>query len=93
MDDKKLLKEILETTIDFLSNSVESVWSPLSPEEVIKNLKKQIENLKYDRPIDKILLGVEFAPTSTIQEISIANNWTKEFLKLSAEFDDLIKKI
>ena len=36
---------------------------------------------------------MEFAPTSTYQEISLSNGWGNEFLKLADQFDKLYEKI
>ncbi|CAL2088221.1 hypothetical protein [Tenacibaculum sp. 190524A05c] len=85
------LREIIIKTIELLNKSEESDWSPLTPEEVIKNLKTQLEKLNKNEKIDKALLELEFSPTSTIQEISMANNWSNEYLKLSSEFDKKIR--
>ncbi|WP_109853425.1 hypothetical protein [Aquimarina sp. AU58] len=87
------LKEILIKVIELLNQSVESDWSPLTPKEVVKNLEIQICKLERNEKIDKHLLQVEFAPTSTIQEISMANGWNVEYLKLSSKFDEEINKI
>ncbi|WP_271766272.1 hypothetical protein [Aquimarina algiphila] len=86
------LKEILIKVIDHLNNSVESDWSSLTPKEVVKNLEIQIVKLERNEKIDRDLLEVEFAPTSTIQEISMANGWSDEYLKLSSKFDKEINK-
>ena len=88
----KNLKEILIKVIDDLNNSVESDWSSLTPKEVVKNLEIQIGKLERNEKIDRHLLEVEFAPTSTIQEISMANGWSDEYLKLSSKFDKEINK-
>ncbi len=87
------LKEILFKTIELLNQSKESDWSPLTPKKVVKNLETQIEKLERNEKIDRLLLEVEFAPTSAIQEISMANGWEHEYLKLSSKFDKEIAKI
>ena len=87
------LKEILIKTMQLLKQSKESDWSPLTPEEVVINLETQIEKLEKNEKIDRLLLELEFAPTSTIQEISLANGWSREYLKLSSKFDKEIIKI
>ena len=79
--------------VELLEESEESDWSPLTPQEVAKNLKDQIERLERNEKIDTHLLEVEFAVTSTLQEISMTNGWSKEYLKLAAEFDEEIEKI
>tara|TARA_Y100000815_G_C13041403_1_gene386926 strand:- start:67 stop:357 length:291 start_codon:yes stop_codon:yes gene_type:complete len=87
------LKEILIKTTQLLKQSKESDWSPLTPEEVVINLETQIDKLEKNEKIDRLLLELEFAPTSTIQEISLANGWSREYLKLSSKFDEEIIKI
>jgi hypothetical protein len=87
------LKEIIIKTIELLNKSKECDWSPLKPKEVIKNLETQLAKLEKNEKIDRLLLEVEFAPTSTIQEISMANGWSNEYLKLSSKFDKEITKI
>jgi hypothetical protein len=39
--------------------------------------------------LDKIQLNLLFAPTGSIQEISIDNGWGAEFIKLAAEVDKI----
>ena len=87
------LKEILIKVIELLNKSEESDWSPLTPQEVVKNLEIEIRKLERNEKINTHLLEVEFAPTSTIQEISMANGWSSEFIKLSSKFDQEIIKI
>jgi len=87
------LKEILIKVIELLNQSEESDWSPLTPKEVVKNLEIEIRRLEKNEKINKHLLELEFAPTSTIQEISMANGWSAEFIKLSSKFDQEIIKI
>jgi hypothetical protein len=43
--------------------------------------------------VDNDILKVEFAPTSTIQEIAMSNGWHDEYLKLSTKFDKEIEKL
>lgn len=38
-------------------------------------------------------LNLYFLPTSTFQEHSLQNNWTKEYMKLSDQFDRLYDKM
>ena len=34
-----------------------------------------------------------FSPTATLQEISIQNGWSQEYLKLAAEFDNIYENL
>lgn len=87
------LKKILIEVIDYLNQSQNSDWSPLTPKELVKNLEVQIGKLERNEKVDKNLLRIEFAPTSTIQEISMANGWSDEYLNLSLQFDKEIIKL
>lgn len=86
----KKIKEILTQTIKLLEGSKESDWSPLTPKEVIKNLEAQIERLERGEEPERDLLALEFAPTSTIQEISMLNGWSIQYLELSTQLDQAI---
>lgn len=88
----KELRSLLERTLDLLEESEESVWSPLTPKEVADNLKKEIEKLALKNEVDKDALILEFAPTSTIQEIAMSYGWSEEYLKLAERFDQLMSK-
>lgn len=85
------LKDILVSTTEFLQQSQDTSWSPLTPQEVTRHLKLQIKNLNQNEKIDTNLLKVEFAPTSTIQEIAMANGWHNAYLKLASQFDKAVK--
>ena len=39
------------------------------------------------------VLKLLFAPTGSIQEVSISSGWGQEFLSLSARFDEVIKRV
>ena len=89
----KSLKEILLNIIELLNQSDESVWSPITPQEIINNLNHQIKKMDRNEKVDNDILKVEFAPTSTIQEIAMSNGWHDEYLKLSTKFDKEIEKL
>ncbi len=82
----------LDETIAYLRKSESSEFSPLSPQEVIANLEISKSMLQGDTKFDRMLMEVEFAPTSTIQEISMANQWHRKYLELSNRFDDLLSQ-
>ncbi len=65
-----------------------------------KDTKSFIEDLESDikaiencdrNTLEKI--KINFLPTSTYQEISLSNNWGKEFLKMASDFDNLYSRI
>jgi len=82
----------LERTCALLERSEESVWSPLTPSEVAENLRLAIGRLVRGEAVDYRHLGVEFAPTSTIQEIAMANGWHDEYMQLAEVIDDHVER-
>lgn len=93
LNNMKSLIKVLKKVVSHLEGSLESDWSPLTPNQVAENLKKQIRNIEQNNAVDKDSLVLEFAPTSTIQEIAISNGWSNEYLKLSEQFDNLISNV
>lgn len=85
--------DCLEKTIKFLNHSKESPYTNKTPQNVTNTLNKAIIKLKENKPINKPDLKLEFAPTSSIQEIAIDNGWGEKYLQLSEEFDSLIAEI
>jgi hypothetical protein len=77
----------LERTCALLERSEESVYSPLTPAEVVRNLRATIDALVRGQAVDDLTVRVEFAPTSTIQEIAMANGWHDEYLELARAVD------
>ena len=82
----------LERTCVLLDRSEESVWSPLSPVEVAENLRQAIGRLVRGEAVDYFTLRVEFAPTSTIQEIAMANGWHDEYMQLAGVVDSYVDR-
>ncbi len=85
------LKGVLLQISLFLKESTNSVLSEISSEEVLRIILKEINNLSSGKKVDIKKLDLHFAPTSSLQEISMDNNWTEEYLRLSSEYDKLIK--
>ncbi|NVM36972.1 MAG: hypothetical protein HWN81_15355 [Candidatus Lokiarchaeota archaeon] len=84
----KILKRILKTP---QTNTIHSSFN--SKEDVIIELDTHIQRLikgDFSKIEDLIIL---FAPTSDLQEISIASGWGKQFLSISERFDAAIKDL
>ncbi|MCO5236022.1 MAG: hypothetical protein M9933_07100 [Chitinophagaceae bacterium] len=62
-------------------------------DEFLTDLNADIEKVNFcDFAIlDK--LEIEFAPTSTYQELSLSNGWRESFLELAKQFDQLNEKL
>ena len=73
---------------------IDVAWSRFdSEEDVIAALDDHIENLlshNFSNIWDLIIL---FAPTGSLQEISISNGWGAEYLALASEFDTAINEL
>jgi hypothetical protein len=78
---------------ELVSSSGESIWSADSPEEVVQSLQRQIDALMAGGKGDRLELSVLFAPTGALQEISMANDWSDEYLARAASFDDCMKAV
>ena len=91
-NERQVLK-LLERVCERLKYSKESDWSPLTPDQVRSNIESQMDLISKGVMIDKQKLIMEFLPTSTLQEISMQNDWGDEFLKLATKFDSLIENL
>jgi hypothetical protein len=80
----------LEKAILFLSKSGSSAWITLSPVEAMKLLEIELSKARRSQKLDKQLLQSLFAPTGSIQEISIDNDWGNQFIEISKVADKYI---
>jgi hypothetical protein len=86
MEVEKLISA-LEEALSHLRNSKSSSWAQMPVEEIIEKLESEITKARISQRVDARLLGLLFAPTGAIQEISIENIWTNEFLRISEVVD------
>ena len=86
---------ILEEIIDIVKNNeTDLVWSRFNTideliDELLNHIKKLI-NREFTKLDDLILL---FAPTASLQEISISSGWGSQFLVISEKFDYAIEEL
>jgi hypothetical protein len=83
--------DALRRTRELVEMSKDSAWSTSPTGKIaakIDSLMRSVETGK--RP--KFRLGLLFAATGDLQEISIANGWGDEFLKLAEAVDAYIQK-
>ena len=93
-NDFQKVKQILETIKGWTIDETDTVWAGYdNGKEFLVDLNTDIEKIKFCdfETLDK--LNMEFAPTSTYQEISLSNGWADEFIKLAEQFDKLYEKI
>ncbi|MDI9862335.1 hypothetical protein [Flectobacillus roseus] len=93
-NDFQKVKHILEAIKSWITDETGTVWAGSEKgKEFLVDLNADIEKIKFCdfKTLDK--LNMEFAPTSTYQEISLSNGWADEFTKLAEQFDKLYKNI
>jgi hypothetical protein len=86
--------EILETlhrTLELVeASSEESPYAQMSAEAVTRRLKRIIESIgsgSHRGPPRRLDLSHLYAPTGPLQELSMANGWSDEYLELAAAID------
>lgn len=85
----ELLTEIIRI-VD--SPETDIVWTKYnSIEELVSEINSYIDSLKIgDESVIKDI-NFLFAPTGSLQEISISNDWVDKFIGISSVVDDLTK--
>ena len=92
--DFQKVRQILETIKNWTTDETDTVWAGYdNGKEFLIDLNTDIEKISFCdfETLDKI--NMEFAPTSTYQEISLSNGWSEDFLKLAEQFDRLYNVI
>lgn len=93
-NDFQKVKYILETIKKWTIEETEKVLAGYdNRKEFLIDLNEDIEKIEFCNfeTLDK--LNIEFAPTSTYQELSLSNGLADEFIKLAEEFDKLYANI
>lgn len=75
-----------------LQQSKESLYAPLTPQDIIAILDREIASLESVRQFTNVAeLKSLFLPTAEIQDISLDNGWSPRYIKLSSRFDRALK--
>ena len=90
--DSESLLRILARCRELCANSDDSDWSCMDVPDILKSLDAGLSAVSVDARPDVDELTLLFLPTGPLQETSMSNGWSDEFLTLSAEFDNLIAK-
>jgi hypothetical protein len=93
-DDFQNVRHILETIKGLTTDEADAVWAGYdNGKDFLIDLNSDIEKIIFCdfETLDR--LNLEFAPTSTYQELSLSNGWTDDYIELSARFDKLYVKI
>ncbi|OPH47269.1 hypothetical protein BC351_12275 [Paenibacillus ferrarius] len=73
------------------SPNTDITWSNYrSVEEVLSACDTYIERLNENDKSVVTELELLFAPTGSLQEISISSGWSNEYIGLSSRFDDIV---
>ena len=88
----KMLLDVFDEVIRIVRTpNADMAWTSYNnADELVCEFRSLIEDLKRGTPgsIDKIILL--FAPTGTLQEISLSNGWGELFIEMSSRFDSLL---
>ncbi|MBC7487821.1 MAG: hypothetical protein H7282_13845 [Cytophagaceae bacterium] len=85
----EMLKQIKSRT----GKDADTSWSSYDdPQEIREELDEYISQLTEGNEEVLNTLNLLFAPTSTFQELSIANNWSDEYLAMAEEFDKIFER-
>ncbi len=88
------VRQILENIKAWTTDETDTVWAGYdNGKEFLVDLNADIEKIKFCDFETLEKLNMEFAPTSTYQEISLSNGWAGEYLKLAEQFDKIYEKI
>ena len=92
--DFQSVAEILQDIKSKITSNTDTIWAGFDSVEIFLNeLTQDIENIKLCNftTLDKV--NIEFAVTSTYQELSMSNGWSDHYLKLAEKFDKVYEKI
>ena len=82
--------KIIEIVKNKISDSSDVIWTRYeSAKEFRDDLDGYITRLKANDKSCLEELNILFAPTGSLQEHSISNGWSKEFLRISEIFDKI----
>lgn len=88
--DEKSLLSILERCRELTTESEDSDWSCMNVPNIVAILDRSISRLNKSRPVDVTELRFLFLVTGPLQETSISNGWSQEFLLLAERFDRIV---
>ena len=93
----QLLQELIAVLKSIKSNihdDADCTWSYYeSPQKAHDEINQYITELEMGNIDSLPEISVHFSPTSAYQELSLQNNWSKEYLELSSQFDRIQRKL
>jgi hypothetical protein len=85
------LIEVLKRCRELTQASQDAMWSSSGVAGIVAILDCGIHSLECGTEPNRDELRLLFAPTGDLQETSMANGWSSEYLLLTSEFDRLIR--
>ena len=92
--DFQIVAEILQEKKNKINLDTDTIWAGFDTVDIfLKELSEDIENIKLCnfKTLDKV--NIEFAVTSTYQELSMSNGWSDDYLILAEKFDKVYEEI
>jgi hypothetical protein len=71
--------------------SQDAIWSSTGVAAIVAMLERGIQALECGTALNRDALKQLFAPTGALQETSMDNRWSSEYLLLAARFDCLVE--
>ena len=88
------LIDLLSKVKERFTDSSDMLWTSYkNAKEIRDELDACMEQLKNGDKNCLENLNMHFLPTSTFQEHSLQNGWTKEYMKLSEKFDRIYARM
>lgn len=88
-DSVNALSNVLREVRVLLSGSQDSAWAVVTVSDLLVSIDKQIASLDASQACYVSDLKQIFAPTGALQDIAADNGWGSQFIRLSAEFDNI----
>lgn len=85
------LIDVLKRCRELSQASQDAIWSSTGVSEIVAILDRGIESLERGCELNRDELKLLFAPTGALQETSLDNGWSEDYLSLSGTFDGLIE--
>jgi hypothetical protein len=90
----QIVAEILLALKSKINSETDTIWAGFDSAELfLKELSQDIEKIRCCDFTTLEKVNIDFAVTSTYQELSISNGWSDEYLKLAEKFDRVYEEI
>jgi hypothetical protein len=82
---------VLAKTLGFVRASPQEGWAQARPtEEIARSIEAMIVDYENGAEIDFFALRVLYLPTGELQELSLSNGWSDDYVSLAGEMDELL---